>query len=97
MNLSTKQQDLYDKFYESTHETDALDTKTECLVGLAAAMASNCEPCTTFYLKRCQSNRVSKQEIQAVLAKVMAVAAGQKRLQSKRSLDKANITLDDFA
>lgn len=83
MNLSKTQQKLYDQFYESTCKDTALDSKTELLVGLASAIALNCQPCTSFYLKRCKKDNVSKAEIQAVLAKVMAVSAGQKRLQTE--------------
>lgn len=84
MKLSSKQRKLYDDFYESTHETDVLDKKTELLVGLSAAMAMNCEPCTAYYVKQCKANGISEEEQSAVLAKVMAVAAGQKRLQAEK-------------
>ncbi len=38
--LTSKQQKLYDSFYESTHNNEHIDTKTEILVGLSAALAS---------------------------------------------------------
>jgi alkylhydroperoxidase/carboxymuconolactone decarboxylase family protein YurZ len=78
--LTDKQQKLYDSFYESTHDNDYIDLKTEVLVGLSAALAMNCSPCTSYYLK--QTN-ITKYEISEVLAKVMAVATGQKRLQAQ--------------
>lgn len=96
MKLGNIQNKLYDDFYNSTIDDGVLDEKTETLVGLAAAMASNCSPCTAFYVKRCQKAGISKAEIQAVLAKVMAVAAGQKRLQTEKALQAAHINMDDF-
>ncbi len=95
MELGKKQNKLYNDFYNSTIDDGVLDERTEHLVGLAAAMATNCEPCTAFYVKRCQKAGVSKAEIQSVLAKVMAVAAGQKRLQTERALRAAGIKFDE--
>jgi alkylhydroperoxidase/carboxymuconolactone decarboxylase family protein YurZ len=79
--LTRRQQELYDGFYESTHQNDYLDQKTEILVGLSAAMAMNCAPCTAYYLDKARQVKIPQGEISEVLAKVMAVAAGQKRLQ----------------
>jgi len=88
--LTRRQQELYDSFYESTHRNEFLDQKTEILVGLSAAMAMNCAPCTRYYLAEAKKTRVSKGEIAEVLAKVMAVAAGQKRLQMQEVLEPRN-------
>jgi len=96
MKLSKVQQDLYDTFYESTNNDGVLENKTSLLVGLAASMATNCSPCTSYYLKMCKHSNVSKAEIQATLAKVMAVAAGQKRLQAKAVMDDMSLSLDDY-
>lgn len=79
--MTKKQKALYDAFYESTHGTEFLDEKTELLVGLAAAMAMNCHPCMRYYLLKAEKAGIKKGEVSEVLAKVMAVAAGQKRLQ----------------
>ncbi len=84
--LNKHQRELYDAFYESTHENEILDNKTELLVGLSAAIAMDCEPCTEYYLGRAQKSGVNSDEVSAVLAKVMAVAAGQKRLQVKSAI-----------
>ncbi len=81
--LTEKQKNLYDAFYESTHNNEHIDTKTEILVGLSAALAMNCSPCAEYYLKLAKKEKISKGEISEVLAKVMAVAAGQKRLQAE--------------
>jgi len=91
MKLSDMQQELYTKFYESTIDDGVLDSKTELLVGLSAAIALGCQPCTTYYLDRCKRAGVQKPELQAVLAKVMAVAAGQKRLETESALERSDI------
>ena len=94
--LTKKQQELYNSFYESTHDNEYLDQKTELLVGLAAAMGMNCEPCINYYLKQAKKAKISKGEISEVLAKVMAVSAGQKRLQMQEVITNYDINLDDY-
>lgn len=94
--LTKRHQDLYDSFYESTHHNEYLDQRTEVLVGLAAAMAMNCAPCTRYYLAQARKAKVSKGEVSEVLAKVMAVAAGQKRLQMQAVLEEYRIDLASF-
>ena len=97
MNILTdKQQKLYDSFYESTHNNEHIDTKTEILVGLSAALAMNCSPCTSYYLKEAKKVHVTKGEISEVLAKVMAVAAGQKRLQAQEVIESNGVNLDEY-
>jgi alkylhydroperoxidase/carboxymuconolactone decarboxylase family protein YurZ len=81
------QQELYNSFYDSTHNNEYLDQKTEILVGLSADMAMNCAPCVRYYLQQAKQAGVSEGEISEVLAKVMAVAAGQKRLQMEEVLE----------
>ena len=85
--LTKRQQKLYNSFYHSTHNNEYLDQKTEVLVGLSAAMAMNCAPCVRYYLQQAKLAGVSKGEISEVLAKVMAVAAGQKRLQMEEVME----------
>ena len=92
--LTKRQQIDYDSFYQSTHENEFLDEKTELLVGLSAAMAMNCAPCTRYYLDKAQTANISKGEISEVLAKVMAVAAGQKRLQMKEVMESHGINIE---
>ena len=94
--LTKKQQELYDAFYESTHKNEYLDNKTEILIGLSAAMAMNCSPCTKYYLEQAKKASIVKGEISEVLAKVMAVAAGQKRLQLQDVLIQYDIDLDSY-
>jgi len=66
------------------------------LVGLAAAIAMNCSPCTSYYLEEAKKVNISKGEISEVLAKVMAVAAGQKRLQTQQVMDKHGIDFESY-
>lgn len=94
--LTKQQQELYNSFYESTHKNEFLDKKTELLVGLSTAMAMNCAPCTEYYLIKAKEAQISKGEISEVLAKVMAVAAGQKRLQMQEVVNNCGIDLDTF-
>jgi len=94
--LKENQKKLYDAFYESTHQNKFLDKKTDILVGLSAAMSMNCYPCMKYYLKLAKANGIKKGEISEVLAKVMAVAAGQKKLQAQEVIDSMSIDLDSF-
>lgn len=95
--LKDSQQKLYDAFYEASQANEHLDSRTELLVGLSAAVAMNCEPCTAYYLKKLQADGAHKEQIQEVVAKVMAVAAGQKKLQTQRVLKDFHINLDTFS
>lgn len=94
--LTKRQQQLYDAFYESTHNNEHLDHKTEVLVGLSAAMAMNCVPCTRYYLQQAKDMDISKGEISEILAKVMAVAAGQKRLQMQEMVETYDVDIESL-
>jgi len=94
--LTKQHQQPYDAFDQTTHQTEFLEQKTELLVGLAAAMAMNCQPCSGYYLKQAKKAQVSQGEVAEVLAKVMAVAAGQKRLQAQQALKDYKIDLESF-
>ncbi len=94
--LTKRQQELYSSFYESTHNNEYLDQKTEILVGLSAAIAMNCAPCTDYYLKEARKAEISKGAIPEVVATVMAVAAGQKRLQFQELLESYEIDTESF-
>ncbi len=88
--LTKNQQELYDSFYESTHTNEFLDERTELLVGLASAIAMNCTPCTKYYISKANSAGIEEGAISEVLAKVMAVAAGQKKLQTQLAINKTS-------
>ena len=94
--LTDIQQKLYDSFYESKQSNEHIDTKTELLVGLAAALAMNCNPCTSHYLQATKKADISKCEISEVLAKAMAVASGQKRLQTQEVIKKHGIDFESY-
>ena len=85
--LTDRQQQLYNAFSESTHTNEYIDAKTAAIVGLASALAINCSACAEHYVKLAKKENVSKQEIAEITAKVMAVSAGQKRVQAQRALD----------
>ncbi len=94
--LTDNQQEKYDEFYNSTHSNEFLDGKTEILVGLAASIAMSCKPCTNYYLQQAKKENIVKGEISEVVAKVMAVSAGQKRLQTNEVLTENNIDLESY-
>ncbi len=97
MNILTdKQSSAYDSFYESTHSNEFMDSKTELLVGLSAAIAMNCKPCTNYYLIQAKKAGIVQGAIKEVIAKVMAVAAGQKKLQTLEVIKEFNINLSAF-
>ena len=60
--LKKDQQELYESFYESTHNNEFLDQKTEILVGLSAAIAMNFIPCTHYY----SSNALYRQQAKSL-------------------------------
>lgn len=94
--LTEEQNKKYDEFYETTHNNEYLDSKTELLVGLSAAIAMNCHPCTKYYLLNAKKAGIKNGEISEVIAKVMAVAAGQKKLQTLEVLNESKINLAEF-
>lgn len=94
--LTTKHQNFYDQFYESTHDNEYLDDMTKSLVGLCAALTMNCAPCTSYYLQRAKKSGINKEIVAEVLAKVIAVAAGQKRLQLVEVVNNYEVDLDSF-
>ncbi len=94
--LTEEQNKRYEEFYNSTHNNKFLDNKTELLVGLSAAIAMNCQPCTKYYLIKTKEAGIKKGEISEVIAKVMAVAAGQKKLQTQEVLSETKFDLSAF-
>ena len=86
--LTDRQQELYNAFSESTHKNEYIDPKTAAIVGLSVALAINCSACAEHYLQLAKKENVSKEELAEITAKVMAVSAGQKRVQARRMMDK---------
>jgi alkylhydroperoxidase/carboxymuconolactone decarboxylase family protein YurZ len=60
------------------------------LIGLAAAIAVDCEPCVESYLTQCKQAGIPDAEISDVLAKVMAVSAGKNKIKFSRIVDRAS-------
>lgn len=56
----------------------------------------NCQPCTKYYLLRAKEADIKKGEISELIAKVMAVASGQKKLQTLEILNESKINLAEF-
>jgi alkylhydroperoxidase/carboxymuconolactone decarboxylase family protein YurZ len=52
--------------------------------------------CTAYYLKQAKKAKIAKGEISEVVAKVMAVAAGQKRLQVQEVIQDHGINLEAY-
>ena len=86
--LNTKHADSWSSFYASTNKGAVLDERTMVLIGLAAAIAVDCEPCAEAYLAKCSGHGISDAEIADVLAKVMAVSAGKRKIGFSRTLDR---------
>jgi len=85
--LTDRQRELYNAFSESTHQNEYLESKTAAIVGLAVALAINYSTCAEHYLQLAKKENVSKEEIAEITAKVMAVSAGQKRVQARKAMD----------
>jgi alkylhydroperoxidase/carboxymuconolactone decarboxylase family protein YurZ len=79
--LPDKQQKAYANFYDAARHNGVLDPKTTLLLHLAAAMALGCSPCMEYYLGQTEKEGVTAEEIGAVQAVVMAVAAGRVNAQ----------------
>jgi AhpD family alkylhydroperoxidase len=86
--LNSKHADSWSSFYASTKKGAVLDERTMALIGLAASIAVDCEPCAEAYLSECREHSVSDAEIADVLAKVMAVSAGKRKIKFSRIVQK---------
>ena len=86
--LNTKHAGSWSSFYAGTSKGAVLDERTMVLIGLAAAIAVDCEPCAEAYLAKCNGHGISDAEVADVLAKVMAVSAGKRKIKFSRTLDR---------
>jgi len=86
--LNSRHSDAWSSFYASTTKGAVLDERTMALIGLAAAIALDCEPCAEAYLAKCKEHGISDAEIADVLAKVMAVSAGKRKINFSRTFDR---------
>lgn len=87
--LNSLQSDKWSSFYASTATGSVLDEKTMLLIGLAAAIAVDCELCMESYLTKCKEAGIADAAIADVLAKVMAVSAGKNKIQISRIIGRA--------
>ena len=76
---------------ESTHANEHLDAGEGILVGLTAAIALNCQPCIRYYLSQAKKAGISEGKVSEVVAKIMAVSANQKRLQTEEVLNRHEV------
>lgn len=90
--LNPRHTDAWSSFYASTAKGSVLDERTMILIGLAASIAVDCEPCTESYLAKCKEMGIPEAGIADVLAKVMAVSAGKKKIKFSRIVDRASLS-----
>lgn len=83
--LPEKQQQTFGAFYDSVRHNEILDPKTTLLLHLGAAMAHGCVPCMEYYLGQTEKEGITADEIGAVQAIVMAVAAGKVNAQLREA------------
>lgn len=83
-----EQKSAFDKFYKTARYNKILDNKTSLMIHLGAAMALGCYPCMQYYLDQVDDVGLTDNEISAVEAIVMAVAAGKVKQQFNEVLTK---------
>jgi alkylhydroperoxidase/carboxymuconolactone decarboxylase family protein YurZ len=88
--LNTRHAESWSSFYASTTKGAVLDERTMILIGLAASIAVDCEPCAEHYLAKCKETGITDAEVSDVLAKVMAVSAGKNKIKFSRIVDRAS-------
>ena len=86
--LNSRHANPWSSFYASTNKGAALDERTMVLIGLAASIAVDCEPCAEAYLAKCREHAISDAEVADVLAKVMAVSAGKRKIKMSRTVER---------
>ena len=79
--LSEDQKKAFDEFYKSARQNEILDPKATVMVHMAAAMALGCYPCMKHYFAQAKEVALTDEELGAVQAIVMAVAAGKVHMQ----------------
>jgi alkylhydroperoxidase/carboxymuconolactone decarboxylase family protein YurZ len=88
--LNSRHADAWSSFYASAAKGAVLDERTMILIGLAASIAIDCEPCVEGYLAKCKETGIPDAGIADVLAKVMAVTAGKQKIKFSRIVDRAS-------
>lgn len=79
--LPERQRQKYVEFYDAARHNGILEPKTTLLLHLGVAMALGCSPCMEYYLGQAEKEAITDEEIGAVQAVVMAVAAGRVNAQ----------------
>jgi AhpD family alkylhydroperoxidase len=77
--LSKEHQRAFEEFSQNMHSQSCLDPTTQCLVCLAASLAMGCRVCADYFVNLARGEGISQDEIAAVAAATMAVAAGSVR------------------
>ena len=70
--------------------------RQNCLSDWPQPWLLDCAPCRHDYLAKAKDAGIKRGEISEVLAKVMAVSAGQKRLQFEDVTERFGIDLSEF-
>ena len=84
--LTERQQTVFEQCRESTHNNEHLSNREEILVGLAAAIALDCDHCVRYYVFKAKKAGIDKSTVSEILAKVMVVSANKKRLRADEVL-----------
>ena len=71
------------KLPEPAQANEHLDAAEGILVGLTAAIALDCQPCIRYYRSWAEKAGISEGKVSEVVAKIMAVSANKKRLQTE--------------
>jgi alkylhydroperoxidase/carboxymuconolactone decarboxylase family protein YurZ len=84
--LSKKQKETFGEFWKAIHFNELLDTKVTVMIQLATAMALGCYPGMRDLSEAAKKEGVTKEEIGAIRANVMAVSAAKVNRQYKDAL-----------
>jgi alkylhydroperoxidase/carboxymuconolactone decarboxylase family protein YurZ len=76
-----KQKELFNEFYNSARYNNVLDDRISLMIHLGVSMALGCYPCMKYYLEQVDDYSLTDDEINAIEAIVMAVAAGKVKQQ----------------
>ncbi len=84
--LNNEQNAAWRTFQKQIRDSNQLlDHRNTLLVAYAAAIALDCDPCVRMLLDESKRSGIRREELDEVLAQVMAVAAQQKQLQTEKA------------
>ncbi len=84
--MPTEAEKRFLDFYEAARHNDILDERVTVMVHMAAAMALGCYPCMRHYRAQTEAVGITRDELDAVQAIVMAVSAGKVDAQIRDAL-----------